>query len=718
MKRFLVAIVAAGALAVALRPSRYLGAQALNSPTFTVAQAAVGKDAYAQHCSSCHGGNVDDGQFAPPLKGVEFRQRWGGQSLDALFTDVSTRMPPAAPGSLGDAIYAQLLAYLLQQNGFSSGDAPLSPDSQSLSKVLLPSFAGGPGGGLTAGVALPPWPNSFNPLAQYTSVTDAMLASPPTSEWLGWRRTQDGAGFSPLTQITKATVGELRPAWVWSLPNGSNEATPLFHDGVLFVHAFGDKLQALDAATGDLLWQYSRRLPMGTSASVKRHIALYGNQVLLATSDVHVVALDVRNGKVLWDKAVVDARAGYAMTGGPTIAKGKVIVGTIGRAPGGNFIVALDANTGQESWRFNTIAKPGEPGGDSWNGVPLEKRNGGSVWVAGSYDPASNLVYFGVAQTYDTGPYRDLSPQGGVTNDLLYTDSTVAINADTGKLVWHFQHQPNDQWDFDWAFGRVLFKMPVGGTVKTVVATSGKQAIYDVVEADTGKYVASMDLGLQNVVVSIDPRTGAKVINPRLIPGGKDVITVCPHAGGAKSWLPESYNPETKAMFVPLVESCMDLTPVAAGGRGSLSTGVRWTLRPRADSDGRYGRLEAINLQTKTVLWTNRQRAPLSSGVLATAGGVVFGGALDRVFAAYDDANGKELWRIRLNDVPNSAPISYSIGGRQYVAVVVGNGGAHAATFPALVPEIRNPPDRGAAIWVFHLPDRLTTTAAGRSVDR
>jgi alcohol dehydrogenase (cytochrome c) len=557
-------------------------------------------------------------------------------------------------------------------------------------------------------------PNRSNPLDKYTPVTDAMLASPPMSEWLGWRRTQDGAGFSPLSQITKANVDDLRPAWVWSLPNGSNEATPLFHDGVLFVHAFGDKLQALDAATGDLLWQYSRRLPMESPTSVKRHIALYADKVLIATSDVHVVALEIHSGKVVWDKAIADVKAGYGMTGGPTIAKGKVIVGTTGRAPGGNFIVALDANTGQEAWRFSTIARPGEPGGDSWNGVPPDKRNGGSVWVAGSYDPATNLVYFGVAQTYDTGPYRDLVPQGGVTNELLYTDSTVAINPDTGKLVWHFQHQPNDQWDLDWAFGRVLFMMPVGGIMKAVVATSGKQAIYDVVEADTGKYVASMDLGLQNVVMNVDPRTGAKAINPRLIPGGKDAITVCPHAGGAKSWLPESYNPDTKAMFVPLVESCMDLTPVAPGGRGSLSTGVRWTLRPRSESDGKYGRLEAINLETRKVLWTNRQRAPLSSGVLATAGGVVFAGALDRVFAAYDDANGKELWRIRLNDVPNSAPISYSIGGRQYVAVVVGNGGAQAATFPALVPEIRNPPDRGAAIWVFQLPDRLATSGSGR----
>ena len=276
--------------------------------------------------------------------------------------------------------------------------------------------------------------------------------------------------------------------------------------------------------------------------------------------------------------------------------------------------------------------------------------------------------------------------------------------------MWHFQHQPNDQWDYDWAFGRVLLKVTPNG--KTLVATGGKQGIFDLVEADSGKYAFSMDLGVQDVVIRIDPVTGAKEINPRLIPGGRDTITTCPHAGGAKNWLPESYNADTKVMFVSLVEACMDLTPVAPGGRGSLSTGVRWSLRPRPDSDGKYGRLQAINLATKRTVWMMRQRAPQSTGVLATAGGVVFAGALDRVFAAYDDANGKELWRVRLNDVPSSAPISYAVNGRQYVAVVVGNGGAQAATFPPLVPEIKNPPDRGAAIWVFELPDRLVNPNA------
>ena len=440
---------------------------------------------------------------------------------------------------------------------------------------------------------------------------------------------------------------------------------------------------------------------MGVNPSVKRSIAIYGDKVYTGTTDAHIVALDAKTGRMAWDKAIADTKGGFALSGGVTIAKGKVIASTTGRAGGGNFIVALDANTGAEAWRFNTIPKENEPGGNTWNGVPYNMRNGGSVWVPGTYDPSTGLVYFGVAQTYDTGPYRNRAPNQN--NDLLYTDSTIALNPDTGKLVWHFQHQPNDQWDYDWAFGRVLLK---GANGKTLVGTGGKQAIFDFMEADSGKYAFSFDLGVQDVVIGIDPVTGAKEINPRLIPGGGDTITTCPHAGGAKSWIPESYNPETKVMFVPLVEACMDLTPVAPGGRGSLSTGVRWTLRPRPDSDGKYGRVQAVNVETKKTIWTMRQRAPQTSGVLATAGGLVFAGSLDRVFAAYDDANGRELWRVRLNDVPNSAPITYLVNGRQFVAVVVGNGGAQAATFPALVPEIKNPPDRSAAIWVFELPNR------------
>jgi alcohol dehydrogenase (cytochrome c) len=381
--------------------------------------------------------------------------------------------------------------------------------------------------------------------------------------------------------------------------------------------------------------------------------------------------------------------------------------GVNGQAPGGAYIVALDAESGAEAWRFHSIARPGEPGGDSWNGLPLEKRTGGSVWTAGSYDAELNLALFGPAPTYDTGPLRDPTAKRGVTNDALYTNATIALDPDTGKLAWHFQHVPNDQWDFDWAFERQIVTLPVDGRPHRVVLTAGKEAIYDALDLDgAGRYLFSIDLGLQNFITKIDPRTGAKTIDPKLVPSREEAIVVCPHAGGAKSWVPGAINPATRVLFVPLVESCMDLTPVEPGGRGSLTTGVRWSLRPRPNSDGKYGRLQAINLETRQSVWTERQRAPQTTGTLATAGGVVFAGALDRVFAAYDDTTGKELWRARLGDVPSNAPITYTANGKQYVAMIVGNGGAQAITFPPLVPEIRNPPDRGAGVWVFELPVR------------
>jgi len=703
-RRILVAAIALLAVMVWPLFPRGLRAQSLSLPSYTAGQAALGKPAYDQACASCHGVNLDDGEFAPPLKGGDFRLRWGGKSVDALFDQLTRTMPPGSPGSLGDAAYTQVLAYLIQENGVIATDRPLPSDSAALRTMMLPSAAGGPGGGLTIGVAIPPSPSRSNPLDRLTPVTDAMLSDPSDGEWLTWRRAFNAQGFSPLTQITRANARDLRLAWSWSLPNGANEVTPLVHDGVMFVHAFGDKVQALDAATGDLLWQYSRRLARGQNPTVKRGIALYGGRLYVPTSDTHIVALNARTGEVVWDQAVADPKAGYGMTGGPLVANGKVMIGTTGRAPGGNFIVALDAETGAETWRFSTIARPGESGGHTWNGLPLERRNGASVWVPASYDRTLNLAFFGPAQTYDTGPLRNPADEGDVTNDGLYTDSTLAINVDTGRLVWFFQHQPNDQWDLDWAFERHVIPLRVNGAEKTLVVTGGKQAIFDAMDAATGAYAFSMDLGVQNVVTAIDPKTGAKTIDPTLVPGDGQTKFVCPHAGGAKSWLPSSYNPRTKMLYVPLVESCMDLTPVEKGGRGSLSTGVRWSLRPRPNSDGKYGRIQAINLETHQSVWIERQRAPQTTGTLATAGGVVFAGALDRVFAAYDDTTGKELWRARLGDVPSNAPISYLANGKQYVAVIVGNGGAQAITFPALVPEIRNPPDRGAGLFVFELP--------------
>ncbi len=564
----------------------------------------------------------------------------------------------------------------------------------------------GPGGGLSPYVTLPPPPNRSSALDKLTLVTDAQLTHPPDADWLTWRRTYDDWGFSPLRQINRNNAGDLRVAWSWALPPGPNESTPLVRDGVLFVFGYGDRVQALDAASGDLLWQYSRKLPEGVMPGVKRNLAIYEDRLFVPTSDAHVVALNVKTGRVIWDHMVADHAAGFNITGGPLVAKGKVMQGVGGRAKGGNFIAALDARTGEEAWRFYTIARPGESGGNTWNGLELEKRNGASVWTAGSYDPDLNLAFFGVAQTYDTGPLLKPVNQPGMTNEGLYTDCTLAINPDTGKLVWYFQHVPNDQWDLDWVFERQLIPLPVNGVTRKLAVTSGKIAVYEALDAATGKYAFSMDLGLQNVVSAIDPKTGAKTINPRVIPGDGETKLVCPHAGGSKNWVPGSYNPDSKTLYVTLVESCMDMIPVKEGGRPSLSSGVRWAVRPPLNSDGQYGRVEAINLATRKVAWTQRQRVPITTGVLATAGGVLFEGSMDRRFRARDQATGDVLWQIRLNDVPNAAPITYSVNGKQYVAMTVGNGGAIPATWWSLIPDIQNPPDRNAGLWVFELPDR------------
>ncbi len=679
------------------------GPRTTSAITYTRTQAGRGRSLYLDNCARCHADL--DGAAGPALAGPDFRQNWFGQPVAKLFTALSTRMPKSAPGSLASDDYADITAYILTRNGLLAGNERFTADASSLQAQLPWQLPQG-GGEVPPGLSIPALPPSTL-LDGLTPVTDALLTNPPPSEWLAWRRTPDAHGFSPLATINRGNVATLRVAWSWLLPVGPNEITPLFHDGVLFVQANGDKVQALDAGTGDLLWQYSPRPVPGVPPVVKRAIALYEDKLYLATTGGHVIALTTKDGKVVWDRALFGGLRNttrLAFSSGPLIARGKVMIGSSGTLPGGNVIVGLDARSGDESWRVFTVARPDGPGGNSWNGLPLDKRSGGSVWVPGSYDATLGLAFFGAGPTYDTAPLLTPSADPGVSNDALYTDSTLAIDPDTGRMVWHYQHLANDQWDLDWALERVLFTLP--GRAKPLVATAGKQGIYDVLEADRGTYAFSIDLGLQDIVTAIDPRTGAKTIDRAKLPASDRTVTACPHSVGAKSWIPESFNPNTRRLIVPLNESCMDMLPVAPGARATLSTNVRWMLRPRPGSDGNYGRLQAIDLEKRTVAWTHRQRSPYTTGVLATAGGLVFAGGLDRRFAAYDDSNGRELWSVRLNDVPNGAPMTFMNRGRQFVALTVGNGAPLATTFPMLVPELKNPLDRTAGLWVFELPAR------------
>jgi alcohol dehydrogenase (cytochrome c) len=675
--------------------------------SYTRQQAEAGRATYASYCANCHGPHLSDGPQGAPLKGPAFMKKYGDRSVLDLFQIARTTMPVANPGSLDAATYASLVAFLLQENAIVAGPSELPSDLRQLAGMNLPAsgfsiMAFSP---YTAQktVALP------NPLDRFTSVGKADLTDPPAQDWLTWRRGWNAHGFSPLRQITAANAAGLRLVWSWTLPAGSTEGVPLARDGTLFVQGFGDSVQALNGATGDLLWQYSPTLESGVAPFQKRGIALWGERLYFGTSDVHVIALNVHTGKPVWDTKIGDNTIREQLNGGPLVAEGKVMVGTagtgIGARPGGPQLVGLDAASGKELWRIGTIAKPGEPGGESWNGIPFMARSGASIWTPGSYDPGTGLAYFGTGNTYDTGPLLPLKKGQGVSNDALFTNSTLAVNPQTGKLAWYFQHFPNDQWDLDWAFERQLVDLTIKGKPRRVLITAGKIGIYDALDARTGEYLFSIDLGLQNIVSAIDPATGHKQVNTELYPGDNKVKVVCPHGAGAKNYLPASWNPQSGILVMPLNEACMDIFPVPGGGAGlALSSGVNWGIRPRPGSDGKYGRLEALNLATRKVIWTVRQRAPITSGVLTTAGGLSFAATFDRVFHAYNSATGKEVWRSRLNDVSSSSPISFAVRGRQYIALVVGAGGFHARSFAPLVPEMQSPINRGATVWVFALP--------------
>jgi alcohol dehydrogenase (cytochrome c) len=550
-----------------------------------------------------------------------------------------------------------------------------------------------------------------SPLQKLSPVTDAMLAKPAADDWLMRRGNFASWGFSSLDQITTGNVGALRLAWAWNMELGYQEEAPLAHDGVLFLANPHNVVQALDGRTGDLLWEYRRELPKVEGgyhndlfSRARGTIALHDDKVFLTTADAHIAALDAHTGKVIWDTAVADHRQGYTFTGGPLAAHGKVIAGISGCTnPGtsGCFIVALDAKTGSEVWRTKTIVQPGSPGDASWHGLPAEKRNGGSVWTSGSYDPALNLFYSGTG-----GPIPHAEIARGTGNGaVLYTDSTLALNADTGNIVWFHQFLPGDQWNLDHVFEQVLADIDVDGHPRQALLTLGKPGILWAIDRRTGKFLWERETTYQNVYKHIDAKTGDAALDKSLFPTKLDETKfVCPSDYGGKLWMASAYNPVSKTLFVPLNNLCMDWkivaqepTPGEDYGRGRLEF-----RHPPNVSD--IGRVDAIHLDNNRTRWSHTRRPYWTSSLLATAGGIVFGGDANRRLIAFDGISGKILWQLPLNSQPGGFPMTYMAGGKQYVAIPVGLSLIGNRASRQLTPEIPVP-SQGSTLLVFALPD-------------
>jgi PQQ-dependent dehydrogenase (methanol/ethanol family) len=555
--------------------------------------------------------------------------------------------------------------------------------------------------------------------AAFVPVTDAMLQHPDPADWLMWRRTLDTWGYSPLDQVDTRNVHNLRMVWTRALGPGIQEGTPLVYRGVMYFPNPSDLVQAFDAASGDELWEYRRSLPSDLAQyfpvpSINRNLAIFGNSIIDTSADDFLYALDARTGALQWETKLFDYRHGAQQTSGPIIANGKVISGR-GCEPEGSpaacVIMAHDARTGRELWRRRTIAAPGEPGGDSWGNLPDDERWHVGSWMVPSYDPELNLIFAGTSVTSPAPKFAI----AGNDKKYLYHDSTLALNADTGEIVWYYQHIV-DHWDFDHPFERLLVETAVapdpsqvtwinprlkpGERRKVVTGIPGKTGIVYTLDRATGEFLWARPTVLQNVVKSIDGITGDVTVNPEteFVEQGQERF-VCPTALGGKNWPSGTYSPLGNVMFFPLQNTCMTAKPTLS--RPSLDSlyglDTRLQLAPNTENEGT---VQAISVETGRTLWKYEQRAAMLS-LVSTAGGLVFGGDSNGRFRAFDQRTGHMLWEVNLGSPVSGYPIAFAVDGKEYIAVSTGSS-LTAMGANRLTPELK--PSLGNNLFVFALP--------------
>jgi alcohol dehydrogenase (cytochrome c) len=529
--------------------------------------------------------------------------------------------------------------------------------------------------------------------SDFVPVTDAMLQDPAPGDWLMWRRTLDSWGYSPLDQVNRDNVDELSMVWTRNLATGTGEITPLAYNGVLYVPQGSDVIQAVDALTGDLIWEYSRTLPedlyemVGGNARNNRNLAIFENLIINTSDDNFVFALDAETGEMVWETQIFDYRVNSAThSSGPIIADGRVISGRSCRPWGGPdacIIAAHDARTGAELWRRRLIPAPGEPGDETWGDVPFEDRAHVGSWMVPSYDPELKLLILGTSVTSPAPKFF----LGGVENEHLYHNSTLALEVETGEIRWHYQHLI-DHWDLDHPFERLLVETRVspnpdavswinpnlqsGEVRKVITGIPGKTGVVYTLDRETGEFLWATPTVRQNVIESIDGNSGAVTVNPEVVfRESEQVVFVCPSWTGGKDWEAGAYSPLTNTMYYPLRNTCANMLATAdfetdtaqaltAGGQGGLaiySLAARHQIAPGTEN---LGTVRAISAETGETAWLYEERASTMS-LVATGGGLIFGGDSNGRFRAHDHETGEVLWEINLGSSVSGYPITYSV---------------------------------------------------------
>ena len=542
----------------------------------------------------------------------------------------------------------------------------------------------------------------------YMTVTDARLQNPEAENWLMFRRTYDGWGYSPLDVIDANNVSNLKP--VWSLSTGLTEghqSPPIVNNGIMYITTPLNHVLAIDAASGDGLWEYSRQMPFDISLihPTNRGVALYGDKLYMATSDASVVALDAMTGKLVWEKAVANYRNGYYMTLAPLVADGKIMVGVSGGERGiRGFITALDAESGDELWKTYTIPGPGEMGHDTWT-EDAWQTGGGSVWVTGNYDPEMNLTFWGIG---NAGPWAGEARPG----DNLFANSVIALDLDSGELKGYHQYHWNGSWDWDEVSTPLLMDVERDGRTFKGLVHPGRNGFLWVLERtqDSINFVDAEPFVYQNVFTSLDSETGRPTYDESHKPGLGKNASYCPSLSGGKNWVPAAYSPQTGLLYIPANDNyCSSWEGVEAEYRpGQGFTGITNMSASIVEGADHIGEIQAWNVNTGEEVWTREFELANWGPILATAGNLIFsGGTADRYFRAHNASTGELLWEQRLNSGITGVPTSFAVDGKQYIAVQSG-WGIDAAGMQRRLDALQGRTTivpQGGVLWVFALED-------------